>query len=77
MEDTINEGKIILLGKDIEEEDKGEDEEADTSDDESVKVESVVFAASNSPDQPERTMLAKKFNFSIGNSLLKKRTKSI
>jgi hypothetical protein len=39
-------------------------------------MESVVFAASNSPDQPERTMLAKKLNYSIGNSLLKKRTKS-
>ncbi len=33
MEKTTNEGQIILLGKNIEEEDKGEDEEADTSDD--------------------------------------------
>jgi hypothetical protein len=60
MEETTNEGQIILLGKDIEEEDKGEDEEAEASNDESVKVKTVVFAASNSPDQPERTMLAKK-----------------
>jgi hypothetical protein len=58
MEETTNEGQIILLGKDIEEEDKGEDEEAEASDNESVKVESVVFAASNSPDQLERMMLA-------------------
>ncbi len=63
MEETTNEGYIILLGKDIEEEDKGEDEEAEASNNESVKVESVVFAASNSPNQPERTMLAKEFQF--------------
>ena len=60
VEETTNEGQIILLGKDIEKEDKGEDEEAEASDDESVKVESVVFAASNSPDQPERVMPANK-----------------
>jgi hypothetical protein len=77
MEETMNEGQIILLGEDIEGEDKAEDEEAEASNDESVKVESVVFTASNSPDQPERTMLAKKINVSIGNSLLKKRTKSM
>jgi hypothetical protein len=77
LEETTNEEQTILLCKDIEEEDKGEDDEAEASDDESVKVESVVFAASNSPNQPERMMLAKKFNFSTGNSLLKKRTKSI
>ncbi len=59
MEKTTNEGQIILLGKDIEEEDKGEDEEAEASDNESVKVKSVIF------------------KFSIGNSFLKKRTKSI
>ena len=53
MEKTTNEGQIILLGKNIEEEDKGEDEEAEASDNESVKVESVVFVASNSPDEPE------------------------
>jgi hypothetical protein len=47
MEETTNEGQIILLGRDIEEEDKGEDEEAEASNDESVKVESVVFIASN------------------------------
>ncbi len=58
MEDITNEGQIILLGEDIEEEDKGEDEEAEASDDESVKVESIVFPASNSPNQPERMMLA-------------------
>ncbi len=60
MEEITNEGQIILLGKDIEEEDKGEDEEAEASNNESVKVESVVFAASNLPDQPERMMLANK-----------------
>ena len=43
-----------------EEKGKGEDEEAEASNDESVKVESVVFAASNSPNQPERMMLANK-----------------
>ena len=76
MKETTNERQIIPVGKDIEEEDKGEDEEAEASDNESVKVESVVFAASNSPDQLERMMLANN-KFSIGNSLLKKRTKSI
>ncbi len=50
MEETMNEGQIILLGEDIEEEDKGEDEEAEASNYESVKVKSVVFAASNSPN---------------------------
>jgi hypothetical protein len=60
MEETKIEGRIILLGKDIEEEDKGVDEEAEASNNESVKVESVVFAASNSPDQPERMMRANK-----------------
>ncbi len=63
MKETMNEGQIILLGKDIEVEDKREDEEAEASNDESVKVESVVFAASNSPNQPERMMLANKFKF--------------
>jgi len=42
MEKTTNEGQIILLGKNIEEEDKGKDEEAEASDHESVKVESVI-----------------------------------
>ncbi len=60
MEETTNDGQIILLGEDIEEEDKGEDEEAEASDDESVKVGSVVFTASNSPDQLERMLLANK-----------------
>ncbi len=60
MEETKNEGQIILLGKNIEEEDKGGDEGAEASNEESVKMESVVFAASNSPDQPERMMLANK-----------------
>ncbi len=60
IKEIMNEEQIILLGEDIEEEDKGGDEEAEASSDESVKVESVVFAASNSPDQPERIMLAKK-----------------
>ncbi len=63
---NTDEGQIILIGKDIEEEveethDKGNDEEAqrhhtseesedEVSNDESVEEEGVVLAASNSPD---------------------------
>jgi hypothetical protein len=54
-----------------------EESEDEASNDESVKVESVVFAASNSPDQPEKMMPANKFKFLIRSSLLKKRTKLI
>ncbi len=80
VEENMDEGQIILLGKDIEEEedeetnDKGEDEEVqrhhtseesedEASNNESVKEEGVIFAASNSPDQPERMMPSNKIQF--------------
>lgn len=62
MEKTTNEGQIILLGKNIEEEDKEEDEEAEASDDESVKVESVIQVLSRelTPEEENKINLAKK-----------------
>jgi hypothetical protein len=60
-----------------EEKGKGEDEEAEASDNESVKVESVVFAASNSPNQPEKIMLPNKIQVLNRELTPDKRTKSI
>jgi hypothetical protein len=62
MEKTMNERQIILLGKNIEKEDKGEDEEAEASDDESVKVESVIQVLNRelTPEEENKINLQRK-----------------
>ncbi len=62
MEKTTNEGQTILLGKKIEEEDKEEDEEAEASNDESVKVESVIQVLNRelTPEEENKINVAKK-----------------
>ncbi len=58
---TVNLG--VFHSEDKEEEDEEEEESEDEeSDDESVE-EGVLFAASNSPDQPERVMPVNKIQF--------------
>ncbi len=62
MEKATNEGQIILLGKNIEEDDWEEDEEAEASDDESVKVESVIQVLNRelTPEEENKINFAKK-----------------
>ena len=68
VEENTNGGQIILLGEDIEEEDEelrlhtSEESEDEKSVNESEE-EGVLFAASNSPDQPKRMMPGNKIAF--------------
>ncbi len=61
-------GEHVLLGEDIEEEDEelrlhtSEESEDEESNNESEE-EGVIFAASNSPDQPKRMMPGNKITF--------------
>ena len=52
MEETTNEGQIILLGKDIEEEDNGEDEESAPGLRGHGDSQSVVFFSSQNSTSP-------------------------
>ncbi len=59
---VVNLGVFHSEDTDKEEEEEEEESEDEEYDNESVK-ESVLFAASNSPDQPERMMPANKIQF--------------
>jgi hypothetical protein len=68
VDENTNEGQIILLGENIKEEDEeqrlhtSEESEDEESDNESEE-EGVIFASSNSPDQPNRMMRGDKNRF--------------